>query len=176
MLVNIGRRSAPEAQDLVGLLLECHERIRRFTSIAQRVAERRDLPDPEVIDACERVDRYFRQALPLHVEDEEQSLLPRIRGVQADLDRALATLQAQHASQEPLIEALLAALTSVRTAPGDAGARDALASIAGRLAEEFEAHLKLEETVVFPYVRRDLPAEAQAQIVAELRARRHATL
>ena len=43
-------------------------------------------PRVGVLEASRRCERYFSEALPLHVEDEEQSLLPRRRGRTPELD------------------------------------------------------------------------------------------
>ncbi len=172
MLISIGKSPKAEALDLVDVLLECHERIRRFTSMARAVAERADLPADEAIEACARVERYFGEALPLHVCDEEQSVLPRLRGVEPELDRALATMAEQHASHEPKLDALERASAAVRAAPGDPRLRAALADAARELEREFDEHLALAESIVFPAIRRLLPVPAQAEIIAELRLRR----
>jgi iron-sulfur cluster repair protein YtfE (RIC family) len=170
MLTSLGTRPPPE--DLVGLLLECHQRIRTFARLAEDVGRRRELPDAEVVDACARVERYFTQALPLHVEDEERSLLPRLRGQQAAVDAALDAMHAQHDEHAPFLRALLAASAEVRRAPRDTATRDGLLAAASALAAEFERHLVNEEQVLFPAVRELLGADAQAQAIAELRARR----
>lgn len=170
MLIPLGTRTAPE--DLVGLLLECHQRIRTFTRLAQEVGRRAELPAAEAVEACARVERYFVQALPLHVEDEEASLLPRLRGRRADVDAALEVMHAQHAEHQAALTALLAAAAEVRRAPGAGHARGRLLAAATALSAEFERHLANEEQVLFPAVRALLDEGAQAQVIAELRARR----
>ena len=85
VLTRLGRGAG--AADAVGLLLDCHERIRAFTAMASRLAAPGD-PGPDAIrDAAARVHRYFAEALPLHAQDEEESLAPRLRGRDPDLDR-----------------------------------------------------------------------------------------
>lgn len=170
MFVSIGRRSK-EARDLVDLLLECHERIRSFIRLAEAVGSRRDLPAEEVEQACLRCERYFIEALPLHVRDEEESLLPRLRGITQSLDDALGAMHREHAEHEPLLRALLQALARVRQSPTNFSERATLANLASRLAAEFEVHLIAEESTIFPAVRQ-LPPAAQADALAELRARR----
>lgn len=154
MLVTIGRRTVPE--DLIGLLLECHGRIRSFTHLAAELGTRQDLPAEEVVDAAARVARYFREALPLHVEDEEQSLLPRLMGLDEELDAALATMHAQHEAHEPLLKELLQVLTALQHAPQDGAVRERLAAVATSLRAELETHLKGEERVIFPQAQRHL--------------------
>lgn len=173
MPISLGQRRKDPA-DLVDLLLECHERIRSFVDLAQLAATRADLSQADVTDACARVERYFTQALPLHVRDEEDSILPRLRGRDPEVDQALESMAAQHGEHAPGLRALLAASAALGQAPADADARRALASASTALAREFDAHLSLEEDVIFPALRRLLPAAALAEIVDELRARRRA--
>jgi iron-sulfur cluster repair protein YtfE (RIC family) len=171
-LVSIGRQ-AQEPGDLVDLFLACHQRIRRFIRLAEHVAVRDDLPAAEVTDGCLRVERYFVEALPLHVEDEEASVVPRLRGQQREVDDALRAMEDEHREHQPLLASLLEASRAVREAPLDHARRAPLASIAARLTGDFERHLVLEETIIFPAVRA-LSAAARAEILAELRARREA--
>lgn len=169
-LVTIGQK--PRAEGLLGLMLECHERIRTFVKLASIVGERRDLPGAEVVDACQRVERYFTEALPLHVADEEQSLIPRLQGKRADVDAALASMHSQHGEHVPFLAALLEACREVRATPDDQPRRDRLKSVAAQVSEEFERHLKIEETVIFPAMKELLSTEQETRVVEELRARR----
>lgn len=170
MLVTIGGTSKAGG-DLVDLLLDCHVRIRTFVALAESTGTSAIATAPEVIAACLRVERYFTEALPLHVRDEEESLLPRLRGALPAVDQALADMHRQHQEHTSGLEALLAASCAVRAAPQDRDLRSALGSVAAALRAEFELHLVAEETVIFPAVRSALPAAAQTAILEELRAR-----
>lgn len=170
MLVSIGRR--PETEDLLDLLMACHARIRAFSELAVTLATRAEVPPDEVIDACDRVTRYFGEALPLHARDEEESLLPRLMGVDPALDAALTRMRDEHdAHREPLRE-LLARCAMARAHPEDASLRTAMAPVAKDLRAQFEVHLASEEAVVFPALRAHLSDDARRAAVAELRARR----
>lgn len=170
MLKHIGRgKKGPD--ELADLLLACHERIRHFAAVALALANTSDLGDHEVVEACAQVERYFTLALPLHVADEEQSILPRLQGAAQEVSEALATMHDQHLEHGPLLGAFLAALMSVRDAPRDVNERARLGQATTQLAHAFEDHLTLEEQVIIPAVRR-LPAAVQADITRELRARR----
>lgn len=170
MYVTLG--GAAKREDFVGLMLECHERIRAFSALAVEVARRMDLAAAEVAEACARCERYFTEALPRHVADEEESLLPRLRGHSAAVDEALAVMHAQHDEHRPLLTAFLEALRDVRLAPGDEAARRRLALLAERLRHDFDAHLGLEERVLFPAISASWTPEQSARAVEELRARR----
>lgn len=170
MLLSLGRRSV--SSDLVDLLLECHSRIRSFVDIASQVGAREELLAEEVHNACERCERYFTLALPLHVLDEEESLLPRLRGVDPAVDAALVAMHQQHEEHGPLLAAFLEALRAVRADPADRAKRRCLFEATAALERAFEEHLTNEERVIFPAVRKHLRPEIQAQILSELRARR----
>ena len=173
IMISLGRR-APAPTDLVGHLLACHGRIREFVALAAKAGATGGR-DVEVVEACLAVERYFERALPLHVEDEEQSLLPRLKGRAAEVDEALHTMREQHRVHGPLLDELLVASRSVRASPGDPPRRERLRVAAVQLAAEFEPHLALEERIIFPAIGL-LGAEAEAQIRGEQRARREVLL
>lgn len=171
MLVSIGRKPRAEG-DLVDLLAECHGRIRNFSGMAVTLVERADLPREEIVEACAAIERYFREALPLHVRDEEESLLPRLRARSPTVDAALAQMEEQHELHTALVERLCEAVSALRVSPEDAGARSRLASVAEPFATVMQAHLEAEEAVIFPAVRELLSAEERDAVRAEMRARR----
>lgn len=162
----------PSPESLVDLLGACHTRIRRFARLAFTVGARPELPADEVRDASEQCLRYFTEALPLHVRDEEDSLLPRLAGRSGALDAALAQMRAQHFSHQVQLESLDAALRAVQLHPNEPALHRQLASVASTLETDLEDHLRLEETEVFPLIDRALAPEVREAIVAELRARR----
>lgn len=169
-----GRRGDAHAADL---LLECHERIRRFAGLARALATWPDPTPQDVSAAAARVLRYFEQALPLHVRDEEESVRPRLLAAASSipfdgLAAALEVMAREHDEHEPLLASLLPRWRALVDDPARLAAlREDLARDAAALEEQFERHLALEERLVIPAVRALPPAEA-ASIVAELRARR----
>jgi iron-sulfur cluster repair protein YtfE (RIC family) len=170
MLVQIGKR--PEARDVVELLLECHERIRKFTRMAHELAAARAADPDEIRQVAGQVRRYFVESLPLHVEDEEQDVLPRLTGRDREVDRALADMRAEHAAHGPLVTRLVDLCEQLVRDPRQLAARtDELGGVAGRLTSEFEAHLASEERVIFPALR-GLPSSARDEILAAVRRRR----
>lgn len=172
MLSSIGRSPRKEATELVAILLECHERIRRFAALAGAIGEHPELPASDIAEACDRVERYFARALPLHVTDEEQSIAPRLRGRSAEVDRALETMLADHLAHGPTLSALLSHCASLREHAEDAARRAAVGRLGAELAREFSSHLALEEAVVFPALQQLLSEAERVEIVGELRARR----
>ncbi|HWV39646.1 MAG TPA: hemerythrin domain-containing protein [Vulgatibacter sp.] len=174
MVVSIGaNRAKRRVGDPVEMLEHCHARIRTFSTLAL-AAGTKEASDDERRDACARVERYFSIALPLHVRDEEDSVLTRLMGKDPEVDRALATMEEQHERHEARLAELLAATRAVGERPSDPAARDRLAAAAQVVVDEFAVHLEMEERVLFPAIERLLSPEAKAEIVAEQRARRQA--
>lgn len=171
MLHTIGKKQSSDG-DLVDMLLECHGRIRNFSGLAIAVGERADVSPSEVAEVCARVERYFSQALPLHVRDEEESILPRLRGRSAAVDAALDRMHEQHALHEDILGRMLASCAALRANPEAPDARGALLAVARPLWSVFEPHLEAEEQIIFPAIRALLSPEERAAIVGELRERR----
>jgi iron-sulfur cluster repair protein YtfE (RIC family) len=164
----------PNPEDAVDLLVSCHQRIRHFTGVAVKLAHAHGGAPEEVAKAAAGVHRYYSVSLPLHEADEEQTLQPRLRAVADErLRHALAAMGDQHQAIDELLERLLPLLLLTRNNP------DTLASVGGELCsittaleELFRAHLQLEEEVIFPAVRQELPESAREEMMQEMRERR----
>ncbi len=170
--VSLGARH--EGQGLLDLLRDCHTRIRKFSGMAVSLATTPGVPDDEARDAARAIARYFRDALPLHVADEEHSIAPRLRGHDPAVDVALAGMLHEHLEHLAAIAAVISACDAIAgasDAPALAARRASLAAPGAALAAGMEAHLAAEEATLFPALAA-LPAAAQAAIVDELRARR----
>lgn len=171
MLVNIGPRKQPE--DVVDLLIECHARIRSFTELARRLGSAQGASADEVRDAAGRIRRYFTEALPRHVADEAESILPRLRGKSPALDAALARMDEEHVEHGPPLGELLHLCSTLERDPGGlAQIAPELLRVASGLEAQFQAHLTNEEEIVFPAIRSLLPPNEREAILEELRARR----
>ena len=133
-------------------------------SLARTIANATDAAEAEVAEAAGRVHRYFAVSLPLHLQDEEQSIKPRLAA-----DEALELMSRQHREHDRLLEKLLRHWQALASDPRRerAALRDELTA----LAADFEEHLRLEERTVFPAIAR-LPPDAQAEIIREMEARR----
>lgn len=173
VLVPLRSNAQNVRRDVVDMLLACHERIRSFTGLAQRLAAATDPSDDEVRDLAARIRRYFAEALPLHVQDEEELIVPRLAGTSAEVDAALAAMASEHAAHEAGCDRLVALCRVLERWP------EQLPEVAGKLAEiaselgtAFAAHLAAEERVIFPALAR-LPADERAAIAAAIQARRN---
>jgi len=171
MYVQIGSPENPS--DVVDLFLECHERIRTFIGLAARLAKTEDASPDEVRDAAARVARYFSDALPLHVADEEQSILPRLAGRSRELDSALDKMNREHREHEQPLRLLLEACKTLKSSPELLDrVREKLAEAVAGLDTDYAAHLQEEERIILPAIRTFLTPAQKAEIESELRARR----
>jgi iron-sulfur cluster repair protein YtfE (RIC family) len=175
-LVHLGLPDGGERADtpetLTGLLLACHTRIRRFARLALTLGARPELPAAEVKDAAAQCLRYFTEALPLHVRDEEDSLWPRLAGYSPALDATMAQMRAQHFAHQVRLDALTSALEAVRQRPNEPVLHRELAAAASTLETDFEDHLGLEEAELFPFLEEAMGPAAHEAIIREIRARR----
>lgn len=164
-------RDAEPYDEVMALLVGCHERIRRFSALAVTLAEV-EAPAADRAEAAAAVVRYFTIALPLHARDEDESLAPRLRGRDGALDDALDRVAAEHAAHEPLLAAVVAACRAIAADPARHAALAAtLRTDAAALEAAFAEHLALEESRVFPAIAA-LSAADRAALRAELTARR----
>lgn len=166
MLHSIGRRQ--HEPELADALSECHDRIRGFLDLAHRAATTPGLTSDDIRTAASQIHRYFTVAFPLHVADEEESIVPRLRGRDEVLDTALARMQDDHTEHADLVEILVARCDQLMRAPRQSAA---LGEVADTLTLALEAHLGLEELVIFPALDTLSHLEVAA-IRSEMRARR----
>ena len=151
MIVKLGARTT--GNDVVDLLAACHERIRKFSAMACAIAKGQGADAREAAGA---VRRYFAEAFPLHVADEEELLeLPQ-------------RIHDEHISHAPQIERLVALCAQIEAgAPVPAE----LGPLAEKLRTELDEHLAIEERDVFPAIRA-LPDDVRARMRDAIRARR----
>ncbi len=173
-LVQLGRR--PKANGLVDVLLECHGRIRSFAQMAERLAVQKEVSPAQVRDAAGQIYRYFSHALALHVRDEEDSILPRLREKDPSVDQALIVMQGEHKEHEAPLGRLLALCEQLQSKPELHPELVAeLTGVASDLQRLFDIHLEREERVLFPALVLYLDGDAQTSILREIRARRGET-
>ena len=174
--LRLGAPPSPTPADAVGMLLECHERIHRHLGIARRLADAGpEVPHAQLVEAALQLGRYWGVALPLHAEDEDLTLEPRLllKRPPTHVVEALDTMVRQHAAIEACLVVQLDAWAQVANDPRrHAALRPELGAGAERLQELFDAHLALEENVIFPAARALLPSEVLHDMAREMRERR----
>lgn len=176
MLTTLKRKATPVREpDAVDLLLECHERIRRFTRMAAWICHAHDAPELAVRETAESVHRYFTEALPLHSADEDASIGPRLAQARAgsEMAAAAAAMTRQHGPIEEILAALRPMWRAVADDPASlADHARAMDKLVDRLKGLWDTHLHLEETMVFPAVRTHLSATEKSAVLREMRERR----
>ncbi len=148
--------------DPAALLLECHARIRRFTAGLVAIAAQLPRTDERLVQTALDCRRYFEEALPLHAEDEDRSVRPRLPS-----SVALEKMSEEHGVIHSLLPGLLSDLEEISDgrAPRGYGAR------ARALRDVLLAHIEAEERDIFPAIA-GLPSPVRSEIVREMRARR----
>lgn len=159
------------------MLLACHNRIRNFTAIAERIAEvGKDAAPAEVANAAEAVHRYYTVALPLHEADENDTVYPRLRRAMTEAGapaEAVELMVEQHGPIDELVAELVPLWERLKLAPGELPSVAAeMTAKCARLRRLWNEHLGLEEETVFPAIRRYLDAAALGEMREEMRARR----
>ncbi|NMO19055.1 hemerythrin domain-containing protein [Pyxidicoccus fallax] len=176
MLIQLRFKPAePPSEDAFQLLMECHERIREFSLVGLRLARQAEVPPHERSEAARGLVRYFTEAFPLHVDDEDASLAPRLlqAGLSPEAVEALLEMSRQHADIEALLAVLIAVWKELAEAPErHPPLEPELTRNSERLAAQLEAHLYHEERTLFPEARKVLPPEEARALLAEMRARR----
>ena len=161
-------------EDALDLLLSCHERIRHFAATASRLAHAQGASHDEIRMTAAGLYRYFSVSLPLHEADEEHTLLPCLHALGDErVHHALLAMHDQHQAIDELLERLLPLVLLAERNPASLDqAGGEMCSITKVLEEVFRAHLQLEEEVIFPVIRTQLPDETRAAMLAEMQQRR----
>lgn len=170
MLVSIGART--HGDDVVDLLAACHRHIREHVVLARRLVVRGpESPPEEIRETAARIRRYFEQAFPLHVADEEQSIAPRLAAADGVVIAAVKLMALDHREHQRLIDALIALCVEAEQRPTELARINArLSKVVELVASDLASHLEMEERIVFPALRA-LPG-LHAEIREEMRQRR----
>jgi hemerythrin-like domain-containing protein len=165
-------------EDPFAMLAACHERVdaslTRLARIGEHVA--RHGADALARDAAADVMRYFDIAAPLHHEDEERHLFPRLAGDARWADE-VRRLHAEHEALSDSWLRLRPQLASLHER-GEVDA-DQLAQAASQFERDYRRHLEFEDRELFAAARRMFDeaadsSEAIEQMGREMAARRGA--
>ena len=168
--------SEPGREDAVTLLLACHDRIRHFTGLADRLARNPGSPARDRQDAAGAVLRYYQVALPLHEVDENESIYPRLhKNLPPGYLAANESMVQQHTAIDALVAELLPMWQAIADNPeAQTRVSDELRDRVKQLQQLWTTHLRLEEQDVVPAMRAFLSEQALRAIEAEMRVRRQA--
>jgi hemerythrin-like domain-containing protein len=172
MLTKLQRRPA-EKQDALSWLLACHQRIRHFTALAQTLAITHDATPKDVKEAALSIHRYFTVALPLHEQDEELSLLPRLIGKDPALDQQLGLMRQEHRQVDTVLSEMLPMLACIAQDPSQRAMHvGGLKTQLTQLEALWQPHLLREEAIIFTAAEASLDASIKDAIMQEMKARR----
>ena len=176
MEIQIGAKPDSGFDDPIGMLTDCHRRIEHFQNILFVVVGRAQgrVLSREETEAVHAALQYFRVGGERHTADEEESLFPRIRaelgsGTLEELER----LEDDHAAAAGL-QAAVEALYLKWISEGSLNEFDTqqLVSSTQSLKQLYEAHIQVEEKLVFPRAAQLLESETVQAMGREFRARR----
>lgn len=158
------------------MLNACHARMERSLVLLDRLGEHlqqqmlRSGVDAQACEAAADVLRYFDIAAPLHHEDEERHVFPRLRD--AGQAAMAARLRVEHEIMEREWAALRPDLVAVRDGTW---APEALPDARARwrtFAALYRGHLAAEESRAFPAARQGMAVEASRAMGEEMARRR----
>lgn len=180
MAVQLGSKGQADFTQPIELMVDCHRRIEHFLGVLERVLQQcpGGLDEP-ARRALEGSLRYFREAAPRHTEDEEESLLPRLRGLgRAELREVLSSaerIEGEHRRAEHLHERVEACGRAwLKDGALDEARREAMRLDLGALRELYAGHIEFEEARLFPAAAGALDERALASMGREMAARRGA--
>lgn len=120
----------------------------------------------------EEVAGFLSRGAVRHVEDEEQTLFPKLRAY-AELGSVLGALEAEHGEHRALeLEVRNLAEKWAGNVPLDPAEPKKMLELAQRLAEVYAAHIAREEQELFPRARALLDAGTIAEMGREMMERR----
>ena len=179
MPIQIGTKPDSSFDEPLGLLSDCHRRIETFLErllIVTRQAhgDALSLVQRETLDVALR---YFRRGAPLHTQDEETSLFPRLReigGQEAQVAlAALESLEADHREADnahQTVDRIGCRWLDAGTLPHEETALLLETLIALRAL--YQGHIAVEDREIFPLAGRLLPAATLTTVGREMAQRR----
>lgn len=177
MPVQIGAKTH-NFNDPTGLLSDCHRRIEMFMGSLENVAKVIDTaPTQDARQALETALRYFREAAPKHIADEEESLFPRLRELRSpEVENAFSSLEdlegdhrwaeGLHAKVEDLGGEYL-----LREKLSEGQVVEFRAAVA-QLSAMYQRHIAVEDGTLFPLAAKALSDGDKQAIAAEMAKRR----
>lgn len=160
---------SPRIDDPIELLLACHEKVRRFTMLAERLRAHlaQAGADAQAQDAARSVLRYFDVAAPLHHADEDEDLYPALRTLaRPGLDDALTAISAEHVVLNRAWSAVRPWLQAC--AEGQALSPPVELTL---FVDTYRRHAQREEAELYPHAQALTPTQTAAICAAMVRRR-----
>ncbi|MFZ5439282.1 MAG: hemerythrin domain-containing protein [Myxococcota bacterium] len=160
-----------EGRDVVEVLLEAHVELRHQLAHADALARASVTADAR--ETAEGLSDYLECMLPLHCADEDRSLAPRLRGRHPVVDDALHQMERQHlALAAPLARLRLVCRMIARDVSRLHALRFELAAATDDVRACLTEHQALEESMIFPALKRVLYVDELESILSEMHQRR----
>lgn len=159
-MANRVQKSAADTPDILALLCLDHRHVMQLFTEFRRIKDHCTLDEKEVLvqEIC--------GALLLHAELEEEVFYPAVREILQD-DMLMDEAESEHANAKDVVEEL-------RALPASHCSYNAKVVVLG---ENVERHMREEETVVFPKVKKSrLDLQALAEEMQNLRRVKQAQL
>lgn len=179
MPIAIGRSVEADYSDPLGLLGNCHLRIKKFLRVMIDVTKqaRGQALSEEQRTALGAALSYFREAAPKHTLDEEESLFPRMRATtNPEVKAALDGLDVLHQDHEIAgaahaeVGSLAGRWLADGTLSNEAAAR--LSELLERLDALYQKHIAIEDDQIFPLAGRVLNPSELLMVGREMAKRR----
>ena len=164
--------TAPDFSNPVGLLLACHEKLRRHCQLLVDLCSYLEshTPDKNAQTACENINRYFSVSAIHHHQDEEQDLFPLLLAspkLTQDITELIGKLKLDHFEMdkywlkfEPLLKNNDLVTLAIMT------------NQARRFQYGYEQHISLENNFLLPVVEKLLTDEQIHMLGQNMKARR----
>jgi len=177
----IGAKRGSDFTDPIGMLGDCHRRIERFLNVLVVIAaqEKGERLTEQHRTALATSLRYFREAAPKHIADEEESLFPRLRRLRHAGSHAILTrieaLEQDHECAGKVHDEV-DRLGQLWLTTGHLSTKEAaqLSTLLDQLAKLYRSHIAIEDTEVFPFAASVLPPSDRESVGAEMATRRGA--
>lgn len=158
-------------RDVVEVLLDAHIEARQVVSMAECLAS--GSATCAAKETATTIADHVEWMLPMHWDDEERSLAPRLQGRHYVVDDALSKMKLQHLALEaPLARLKLLCTVLSRDISRLHALRFELGAAARDLKDRLAEHHALEESIVFPALKRLLYVDELESIQEEMRQRR----
>lgn len=177
MPIQIGTKTDHGFNNPIGLLTDCHRRIKRFLMMmitVMRQTHGGSLQTPQRA-ALELALRYFREAAPKHALDEEASLFPRMRPL-CSMDKNIKSLNHLEIEHDIADENhhTVEQLSKKWLLQGELCFEDTceLSDALGRLSVLYKKHIHVEEEIIFPLAVKILSPTQVTEVGREMAMRR----
>ena len=152
----------PGFDDPIALLLACHDKILAHCHLLEGLL---DTPDKAV---ATQVHRYFNTSAPLHQQDEEEDLFPRINGQSLKIAELVHKLKKEHQAMDSLWGTLAAELKS----PPENGFSEVFVSATREFCRLNRDHVALENRNLLPVAAGSLSQQDLGALGETMAARR----